>query len=194
MSANPSCVWPPSSVQTHSALRKAGRRPCRTTPAFDSRDLRDALGQFATGVTIITTMGPDGPLGLTVSSFAPVSLDPPLILWSLRNESMHKDAFLTSDAFAVHILGTEQRDLAMLFSKPVGDRFRNVDVAQGHAGVPVFDDCLVRFECSHEQAINAGDHTILIGRVQAIHTPAAQPDSALVFYRGKFGSQDSTPR
>lgn len=161
----------------------------RAAPAAPQRDLRDALGQFATGVTIVTTQGETGPLGLTVNSFAPVSLEPPLVVWSLRKESALHDAFLDRGAFAIHVLAAQQRELARVFSRPVQDRFRGLDVRPGHAGVPVLDACLARFECTTHQTVAAGDHTLFIGHVQVFHHCRDACEPALVFHRGQFGSQ-----
>lgn len=153
--------------------------------APDPRMLRQALGRFATGVTVVTTRTPEGKReGMTANSFSAVSLDPPLILWSIRNEAASVPAFLEAAVFAVNILSQEQAGLSHHFATPRADKFEGIDHAEGYGGCPVLPGALALFECSLEQALPAGDHLILIGRVQrASFDDTARP---LLFSAGSY--------
>lgn len=166
---------------------------------FDSRHLRDALGTFATGVTVITTLDAQGaPVGLTISSFSPVSLNPPLVLWSLVNTAASRDAFLHNRRFAINVLAADQQALALQFASRSLDRFEGVSVEFGTAGLPLLTGALAWFECRRYAEHVAGDHTIFIGEVEQVGfqglSPAAlaqqsvtEPAEApvpLVFHRG----------
>ena len=141
----------------------------QTTPVPDrSLDLRQTLGCFPTGVTVLTCMGRSGqPLGLTVSSFNSVSLDPPLILWSLQNRSVHLDDYLAANRFAVNVLCAEQSDTCRTFASEVEDRFAAVDWHMSALGLPVIDNSAATLECAREEVHLTGDHRIFIGRVLA---------------------------
>ena len=104
--------------------------------------MRQALGRYATGVTVVTAAGAQGPIGMTVNSFASVSLDPPLVLWSLRRASLLHAEFIARPAFAVHVLGASHRHLARAFAQTAEDRYAGLDWYPGHDGLPVFDDCV----------------------------------------------------
>lgn len=149
------------------------------------KQFRNALGRFATGVTIITTCTPDGKReGMTANSFSAVSLDPPLILWSIRNEAPSLQSFLDAGAFAINILTQEQAGLSHHFASPMEDKFADVTVTEGHRGCPLIPSALAHFECELEQAIPAGDHQIILGRViAAAYDDAAQP---LLFSTGRY--------
>lgn len=153
--------------------------------APDSRLFRQALGRFSTGVTVVTTRAPGGErVGMTANSFSAVSLDPPLILWSIRNEAPSLPAFLDSGVFAVNILTQEQADLSHRFATPQEDKFAGVDCSDGHGGCPVLAAALALFECDLHQSIPAGDHQILLGRVvRASFDDAASP---LLFSSGRY--------
>ncbi|THU02604.1 flavin reductase family protein [Lampropedia puyangensis] len=142
---------------------------------FSSRQLRDALGMFATGVTVVTTVDAAGvPVGLTINSFSAVSLEPPLILWSLVNTAGSRDAFLNSKGFVVNVLAAHQHDLAMQFASRSPDRFLNVPITRGTGGLPLLSGALAWFECKRYAEHLAGDHTIFIGQVQRVgHQQAA---------------------
>lgn len=154
--------------------------------------LRRALGRYATGVTVVTAAGADGPIGLTVNSFAPVSLEPPLVLWSLRRASIHYADFTARGGFAIHVLGAPQRDLARVFSQPVADRYAGLDWYATEDGIPVFDACAARFECATRQVLEVGDHAVLIGEVRRLHAPDDH-GGALVFHDGSFLSHLGDP-
>ena len=143
------------------------------------------MGSFATGVTIVTTMTDRGPLGMTVSSFASVSLDPPLVLWSPARKSARFPAFEAASHFAVHILSEDQKNLAELFAKTGIEAFDDLDYTLGMGDVPLLEGCAARFECSHSAGHDGGDHLIMVGevlRIQVCDNPS------LVFYRGQFGA------
>ena len=139
-------------------------------------DFRQTLGCFPTGVTIVTCMGQSGqPLGLTVSSFNSVSLDPPLILWSLQNKSIHLKDYLAADRFAVNILCADQSDTCRTFASDVEDRFAAVDWRMSDLGLPVLENSAATLECERGDVHLAGDHRIFIGRVLAHHHSERTP-------------------
>lgn len=150
---------------------------------FSERELRDAMGCFATGVTVVTTMTDRGPLGMTVSSFASVSLDPPLVLWSPARKSARFSAFEAASHFAVHILSEDQRPLAETFAKSGIEAFDDLDYSLGLGDAPLLNGCSTRFECSHSAGHDGGDHLIVVGEVLRILT-CEKP--SLLFYRGVF--------
>ncbi len=150
----------------------------------DPRALRDAFGCFMTGVTVVTTLDKDGtPQGFTANSFASVSLEPPLLLVSLANSSRNLDAFAKGAGFAVNILAEGQKDLSATFARPSEDRFANVYWKKGPVGHPLIAGVSAWFDCTLDQAIPAGDHTILIGRVGGFD---ATPAAGLGYYRGGY--------
>ncbi|MDZ5696632.1 flavin reductase family protein [Chelativorans sp. M5D2P16] len=151
----------------------------------DLKLFRNALGRFATGITVVTTRTPDGKReGMTANSFSAVSLDPPLVLWSVKNEAPSLPAFLTAGMFAVNVLSEEQAWLSHHFATPRAEKFDDVDSTDGHRGCPLIRDALARFECRLEQTVPAGDHQILIGRVlRASYDEAAAP---LLFSGGRY--------
>lgn len=147
-------------------------------------EFRKALGTFATGVTIITTRAADGtPLGLTVNSFNSVSLDPPLVLWSLANNSNSLDAFRKAEHWAVHVLATDQEALSGRFARRGEDKFAGIDIETGVGGIPLLKGCAARFECRTASQYQGGDHLIFIGEVLAFQRDETAP---LVFHGGKY--------
>lgn len=139
-----------------------------TAPSFDPRALRDAFGAFATGVTVVTAIGPDDrPLGFTANSFSSVSLDPPLLLICLAKTSRNFSAMTQARGFGVNILSDAQKEVSNTFARPVEDRFASVEWARGPHGSPVLANVAAWFDCSLDQVIEAGDHVILLGRVEA---------------------------
>lgn len=134
---------------------------------IDARALRDAFGAFLTGVTVVTTMDDAGlPIGFTANSFASVSLDPPLLLVCLAKTSRNYGTLTRAPGFAVNILAEGQKDVSNTFARPVEDRFAAVDWQQGPFGSPVFTDVAAWFDCAMHDVVDAGDHVILIGRVE----------------------------
>ena len=156
-----------------------------TSTEYDHRALRNALGSFATGVAIVTTCTPAGEwVGLTVNSFSSVSLDPPLVLWSLDLKSPSLEAFEQATHYAVNILSDRHEEWSNRFASRVPDKFSGIDCAIGAGGVPLIPDCLAWFECRTENRVVAGDHVILIGRVQRFaHDPSPLP---LLFQAGNY--------
>ena len=134
--------------------------------SFTTREFRDALGTFATGVCVISA-NPEGwePFGMTVNSFASVSLDPPLVLWSLQNDSDMYEAFEKSQRFAVNILRSDQQDMSNQYAKKGDHLLSREHFEIGDSGVPVMPETLVSMECELEARHPGGDHIILIGRV-----------------------------
>lgn len=146
--------------------------------------LRAALGRFATGVTIITCRGADGaPVGLTANSFASLSLDPPLVLWSLRQASGSLAAFQAAAHFAVNVLAETQVDLSRRFASASTDKFGDGVWAEGHGGAPVLTGCAAVFECRTESCQPVGDHVLFIGRVLRLADLAVAP---LLFQGGHY--------
>lgn len=147
------------------------------------RLFRDALGQFATGVTVVTTRGPDGPMAIVANSFASVSLDPPLVLWSPAKSSRRFPIFAEAKHYAIHVLTEAQKDYCNRFGKNGGD-FDGLDWVEGARGVPLLDGSMARFECTLEASHDAGDHVILVGRVTAAQLGTGTP---LLFSAGNYG-------
>jgi 3-hydroxy-9,10-secoandrosta-1,3,5(10)-triene-9,17-dione monooxygenase reductase component len=141
-------------------------------------------------VTVVTARGPSGEsVGVTVNSFNSVSLDPPLILWSLDKEARSRAAFQASTYFAVNVLGADQADLSVRFAQRHDDKFAAVEVDDGTGGCPLIKGCVARFQCRTEQMIDGGDHLIFVGRVLEFDYDADAP--ALAFYRGRYCRVDS---
>lgn len=155
---------------------------------IDAKALRNALGAFATGVTIVTTRHEGRNIGLTANSFNSVSLDPPLVLWSLAKKSSNIEAFTNADAFAVHILGTDQESLSNRFATPSIDKFEGVDCDEGEHGVPLLRDCAARFECRTAYRYDGGDHVIFVGEVLGLEHSDKDP---LLFHQGKYARKTS---
>ncbi|MGI9492504.1 MAG: flavin reductase family protein [Geminicoccaceae bacterium] len=153
-------------------------------PDVDPKSLRQALGCFATGVAVITTLGDwDAPVGLTVNSFSSVSLDPPLILWSLSHNAPSFGAFQRHDGFAVNVMSVDAKDLVLRFARPSADKFKGVVWTSGYLGVPLLDDVVATFECRTESRIAKGDHEIYVGRIVRYVSTDRSP---LIFHRGSF--------
>lgn len=150
---------------------------------IDAKSLRNALGNFATGVTIVTTCHEGRNVGLTANSFNSVSLDPPLVLWSLAKKSSNIEAFTNVDAFAVHILGADQEALSNQFATPGIDKFDGVEFKTGNADVPLLLHCAARFECRTAYRYDGGDHVIFVGEVLDLEQSEKEP---LLFHRGKY--------
>lgn len=152
--------------------------------AMDKRAFRHALGAFATGVTVITTRDPQGrPVGLTANSFNSVSLDPPLVLWSLALQSTNLPAFRQARSWAVHILAADQEDMSSRFASAGADKFAGLEVRDGPEGAPLIEGCAARFGCATAFEHEGGDHAIFIGRVIDFMAREALP---LVFHAGQY--------
>jgi len=147
--------------------------------ASDFRDFRDALGCYPTGVAIITAPdGRGGHVGITANSFASLSLDPPLILWSLDKKAYSRDAFHTAGYFGINVLAADQVELSRHFSKRHMDKFASVDVELGQGGVALIENCVARFECRTHTTYDGGDHIIFVGEVLAFEYDATLPPLA----------------
>nr|WP_040615506.1 flavin reductase family protein [Oceanicola granulosus] len=153
-------------------------------PDTSPRAFRDALGRFATGVTVITTQGPDGPVGITANSFASVSLDPPLVLWCPARATRRYELFADARHYAIHVLDGHQQAICDAFTQSA-DGFEGLDWRRGEHDVPLIEGCLARFECRLEAAHEGGDHLILVGRVLRA---AARDGLPLLFQAGRFVS------
>jgi flavin reductase (DIM6/NTAB) family NADH-FMN oxidoreductase RutF len=139
-----------------------------TNTSFDTTDLRRAFGRFGTGVTIVSSLDAQGsPVGVTANSFSSVSLDPPIVLWSLRRASPSLAAFDASGRFVINVLTLQQVELSRRFASPVADKFTGVSHSPGLCGLPVLQDCAAVFECRTEQRLEVGDHILFLGRVEA---------------------------
>lgn len=157
-----------------------------TTPAlgFDSTTFRRTLGMFATGIAVITARAPDGSLvGLTVSSFNSVSLEPPLILWSLANTSTVRQILEECEYYAVNVLASDQESISNLFASKAADRFAGVVWEPGLGGAPLLAGCCAVFEVRNLQRYPGGDHVIFIGQVVRCDRGEQEP---LVFFGGKY--------
>jgi 3-hydroxy-9,10-secoandrosta-1,3,5(10)-triene-9,17-dione monooxygenase reductase component len=152
---------------------------------IDASEFRQVLGCFATGVAIVTTAGDNGdPVGMTVNSFNSVSLDPPLVLWSIDRESNCFDAFMSAEHFAVNVLGVHQQELSERFARRGVERFAGLDCRGGIGGAPVLPDYAACFECETRHRYDGGDHVILVGEVLAFEDRQSDP---LIFFRGHYG-------
>ncbi|CAG2150591.1 p-hydroxyphenylacetate 3-hydroxylase, reductase component [Cupriavidus yeoncheonensis] len=155
------------------------------TTKIDAPTFRRALGSFTTGVTVVTTHGEDGnDYGLTANSFNSVSMDPPMVLWSLGKKSSSLPAFQTTGHFAVHILAADQEHISNQFAKSGADKFAGCTVERGHGQVPLLDGCSARFECRVVHRYEGGDHVIFVGEVLNFNSFERPP---LVFHGGNYG-------
>jgi flavin reductase (DIM6/NTAB) family NADH-FMN oxidoreductase RutF len=157
-----------------------------TPRAFSESQFRDALAQFATGVTVICARHGEGRyVGFTANSFNSVSLDPPLVLWTLSRRSASLPAFEAADRYVVNVLSEAQVEIARRFSRPHDDRFEGVSYALGWAGAPLIDGCIAWFECSHYARHRAGDHVVFVGDV---HACGRGHGRGLVFHEHRYGT------
>lgn len=158
---------------------------------FDIKAFRQALGSFTTGVTIITATAPDGtPIGLTANSFNSVSLDPPMVLWSLAKTSLSLAAFREAEHWNVHILSQHQQDLSNIFASRGEDKFEGVVLDDGISAAPLIPDCSARFQCRNVVTHDGGDHLIFIGEVLGFDQQALPP---LVFQQGQYAMTARKP-
>jgi len=154
---------------------------------LDDRRLRNALGQFPTGVTIITTVAAGGErLGMTVSSFSSLSLDPPLILFSIHRRSHSFSAWQQVKHYAVNILNEAQEELSNRFATAKGEKWAGLATRAGKTGVPLLPNAVVTFECEPYGRHDGGDHEIFIGRVIEVHENMAKRGRPLVFSGGRY--------
>ncbi len=153
-------------------------------------EFKKAMGNYPTGVTVVTALDENGkPMGLTVNSFASVSLDPLLILWSIDKRLYSYEAFQKVEQFAVNILAEEQGEVCQIFSSKIEDRFAQCKWSKSSNSLPILEDTLAVLQCKVFNRINAGDHTIMIGEVIEIHNQDKNP---LLYHRRTIGPIPST--
>ncbi len=151
---------------------------------FDARSYRSALGSFATGITVVTSIGADGePLGFTANSFNSVSLDPPLVLFSLDRGAYSLKAFEAAGKFAINILREDQQEVSTAFARALSNKWESVRFEVWETGCPILTDALASFECETASMHDGGDHVIFVGRVLALRTTEGRP---LLYYRGAY--------
>jgi flavin reductase (DIM6/NTAB) family NADH-FMN oxidoreductase RutF len=152
--------------------------------SFSHSDFRHCLGRFATGVTIVTTIADKNPVGVTINSFASLSLSPPLVLFSLDKGSSVYESFINSDNFVVNILAREQEDLSRLYSAPAAIDWTTIKYTKDTNNCPIFDGNIAYLECSKELIQNGGDHSIFILKVNKLKQVSdAKP---LLYYKGEY--------
>ena len=152
---------------------------------FDAHAFRDALGTFVTGVTIVTARDEQGqPFGLTANSFNSVSLDPPMVLWSLSLQSRTLPVFRDAENWAVHILAANQQAMSDRFAKPGSGKFDGLDLSDGSEGAPMIEGCAARFGCRARFEYEGGDHAIFLGEVVDFDRREAEP---LIYHGGQYG-------
>jgi 3-hydroxy-9,10-secoandrosta-1,3,5(10)-triene-9,17-dione monooxygenase reductase component len=153
---------------------------------FSKNDFRNALGSFATGITVVTAIGQNGQnIGMTANSFNSVSLDPALVLWSIGRDSNCFDDFMAAKSYAIHVLASDQQDISNRFAKTGADRFEGIDCSEGLSGVPILPHYSTCFQCEIEHQFDGGDHVILVGKVVEFADNGHQP---LVFHRGGYAT------
>ena|SRR5215212_99196 len=171
----------PSTTRSWSTLAGPG-----SAEAMDPKQFRQALGMFATGVTVVTTIAPDGsPRGLTANSFTSVSLSPPLVLVCIDRAAKSYTAFTQGNGFAINILSQDQRELSQRFASKTADKFAGVDWSKGANGAPILDGALAWLECRHWRWVTAGDHIVLIGEVVDLGVNPGQP---LAYFGSAYGA------
>jgi len=161
-------------------------------PDIRVRQFRDALGAFATGVTIVTTRTRSGvDIGLTANSFNSVSLEPPMVLWSLAKSAKSLPAFLESSYFAVHVLSPAQEELSHTFATRGADKFSGLTLERGRGDIPLLKGCSARFQCRTAVKYEGGDHVVFIGEVEAFDQSDRPP---LLFHGGRYAAAVARPK
>ncbi len=156
---------------------------------FDKNEFRKTLGQFATGVTIVTTNDKGGlPVGMTCSSFNSLSLDPPMVLWSIAKSAYGLQAFSSAKYFNVHVLCSDQDQISNNFAKAGHDKFKGIKFSKGLGGIPILERYAALFECETTHQYDGGDHIIMVGTVIAFKHKKSNP---LVFHGGCYAGIDS---
>lgn len=154
--------------------------------SLDQRSFRKALGCFATGVTVVTTLHPDRhtPAGVTVSAFSSLSLDPPMVLFCLGQQTSSIESFKTHGHFAINVLSETQRDISIRFASRSEDKWKGITWEKGVAGVPLLPGCIATLECKLVNVVEGGDHLIFIGKVERLtHQEGGSP---LIYFRGAY--------
>lgn len=154
-----------------------------TPDTTQARAFRDALGCFATGVTVVTIQSDHGPMGFTANSFSSLSMAPPLVLWSPAKASSRFAQYRAARHYAIHILRHDQGDIIKRFIRG-GLGFEGMSFRHNDEGVPLIPDCLARFDCAQHATHDGGDHLIIVGRVIRCATTTGAP---LIFAQGQYG-------
>jgi flavin reductase (DIM6/NTAB) family NADH-FMN oxidoreductase RutF len=155
---------------------------------INARELRNALSSFATGVTVVTCRDAEGnPVGATASSFNSVSIDPPLILWSVTKTILSADAFINAKEFVINVLADDQTDISNQFARSGEDKFAGVETESGIGNVPMLPGAVTRFQCKTWATYDGGDHEIIVGEVVEMDTC---DKDGLVFYRGGYAKAE----
>jgi len=156
----------------------------KSNTSWDKRDLRTALGSFGTGVTVVTSGNLQSRLvGVTANSFSSVSLEPPIVLWSLVSSSPSLEVFDATSRFVINVLALEQMNLSKQFSKTFEDKFAGVEYTEGLGGLPVIQNCVATFECKTIQRTVVGDHVLFLGQVENYVYESKTP---LLFCQGNY--------
>lgn len=151
---------------------------------FTPPALRQAFGSFATGITVITALDASGkPTGITVNSFASVSLDPPLVLWCIDLGTPSFATFRDCTHYAINVLSADQEDISNRFANPSADKFAGIDYGHGIGGIPLLSGCVATFECSNAAQYPGGDHLILVGKVENYQVSL---DAPLLYFASKY--------
>ena len=157
-----------------------------TDAAIGPAAFRELLGRFATGVTVVTTINTDrAPIGMTANSVTSVSLEPPLVLICVNQDSAMHGAMTQAAGFVINVLASDQENLSRHFAGSAGDRFSGIGYRSGPHGAPVLEGVLAHIECTRDSSIEAGDHTIFVGLVTGGTAESGRP---LIFYRGGYGA------
>ncbi|EMY36004.1 flavin reductase domain-containing FMN-binding protein [Arthrobacter crystallopoietes BAB-32] len=167
--------------------------PARIVDSQDmARAMRSVLGNFCTGVAVMTAQTAEGPVGMTAQSLVSISLEPPLVMFSPQKTSKTWPQIERTGSFCANILPVDRRDLGLRFAKSGTDKFAGVDWQPGLTGAPVLDGALAFIECSVEHVYEAGDHYMVLGRVRDLGEKG--PGEPLLFFKGGFGSFNGIPR
>ncbi len=164
-------------------------RPDSQADSVTAEDFRDAMSRLAAGVSIVTSLGPDGePRGLTATAVCSVSLAPPLVLASLSNDSATGAAVAATGAFVLNFLGRGEEELARRFADATIEKFVGIEWEHGSTGCPTIPEALAVCECTLERAVPAGDHTLFVGRVVRVMVNEAVPNDPLIYFSGAYGA------
>lgn len=152
---------------------------------IDARELRNCFGKFATGITVITSVSRQGiKIGLTVNSFSSLSIDPPMILWSLDNRSLNLEELIEASHFAVNVLASDQMEISNNFASRAENKFEDIDTIDGKNGMPLLKDTVAFLECKNVHQYPGGDHTIFVGEVEDFAISNKKP---LLYANGQYG-------
>ena len=156
------------------------------TSKDESSELRQALGRFATGVTVVTCQGSEGPCGITANSFSSVSLEPPMVLWNIAKVSNSLQAYLDAEHFAINVLAADQMSLSAHFAQSDHTLFDGIDFETSDKGVPILPDTIACFECRTHEIHECGDHCIIIGEIERHCFDEGEP---LLFFAGEYAGK-----